>query len=236
MSEAEKIPRRSAIWVIIPVYNEASSVREVISKVSSYGYTVVAVDDCSTDQSLAELNAISNIHVLHHMLNLGQGAALQTGITYALKKGAEYLVTFDADGQHPAQAIESFIKPLLNREADVTLGSRFAEGGAATNIPIIRKLILKTAAFITRLTTGLKLTDTHNGFRAFTAAAAQKICLTQNRMAHASQILSQISYNRLKVKELPVVILYTPYSLAKGQQMKDSVTILWDNITQYFLR
>ena len=216
------------IWVIIPVYNEANAVDAVLKQVKKYGFEVVAINDCSTDSSLKVINSVSDLHVLNHMVNLGQGAALQTGISYALSKGAEYIVTFDADGQHPADSINKIVEPLVNSRADVTLGSRFLKDGGATNIPSLRKFLLKIAVLVTRFTTGLKVTDTHNGFRAFTNKAAAKLSITQNRMAHASQILAQIGEHNMKIEEVPVVVTYSEYSLGKGQRMKDFINIAWD--------
>lgn len=220
----------SKTWVVIPAYNEEQKIADVVREVLSYGYQVVVVDDCSTDQTLASLEGLS-AHILSHPVNLGQGASIQTGITYALRCNAEYIVTFDADGQHQADEIQRVLNPLVNSRADVTLGSRFCAQGQAFNIPPSRKLLLKTAVLMARLSTGLTISDTHNGFRGFTRSAASKLDITQNRMAHASEILSQIARQKLKHIEVPVTIEYTKYSLDKGQKMSNAFNILWEQIT-----
>jgi len=223
------------VWVVIPAYNEAAVIRRLVDTVLSLNYRVVVVDDCSSDQTSGVL-AGSGTHLLRHAVNLGQGAALQTGMAYALQQGAKYIVTFDADGQHQASEIRLMLKPIIEGECDLTLGSRFLSQDSCASIPKLRRTVLKLATLFTRLTCGLNLTDTHNGFRAFSAKAASKIHLTQNRMAHASEILSQIAKAKLAYKELPVTILYSEYSLKKGQKLSNSLNIVWDSALGFIRR
>lgn len=216
-------------WVVIPAFNEATVIYKTVESVRSLHYNLVIVDDCSSDDTESQAFK-AGAHVCRHMINLGQGAALQTGITYALRAGATSIVTFDADGQHDAKEIEKVLAPVLSKRVDVTLGSRFTQGAQAANIPSSKILLLKIATFFTRMSTGLRLTDTHNGFRAFSAEAARKITIRQNRMAHASEILTEIAAHRLRYEEVPVTIRYTEYSLQKGQKMSNSINILWDSL------
>ncbi len=223
------------IWVVIPAYNEETVVRGVVDNVSSKGYTVVVVDDCSTDSTYSKLIG-SNSHLIKHPINLGQGAALQTGIKYSRENGAKFIVTFDSDGQHLSSDIPDLIAPLKTGQYDIVLGSRFLNGATAKDIPNKKKLFLKLAVIYTRITTGLSLTDTHNGLRAFTADASNKINITQNRMSHASQILSLIRSSKLRWKENPVNIVYTEYSVQKGQKLSNSLNIIWDSLTEVLKR
>ncbi len=221
------------VWVIIAAYNEAGTLARVISNVESYGFRAAVVDDGSKDAT--HRIALANGAVaIRHPVNLGQGAALQTGIAYALTRGAQAIVTFDADGQHRASDIEVLLAALKRENADFALGSRFL--GRSLRMPVTRLLLLRLATLFTRLTTGLRLTDTHNGLRAMTRKGAQAIRLRQNRMAHASEILSQIADSGLRYVEVPVTIEYTAYSLAKGQRIGDSLTILSDLITEKLYR
>jgi polyprenyl-phospho-N-acetylgalactosaminyl synthase len=224
---------RSRVSVVIAAFNEADMIGIVAGQVRSLGYSTVVVDDGSTDgtQIAAERAGAA---LVAHAFNLGQGAALQTGIDYALRQGAEVIVTFDADGQHRAADIAHLVEALETRRADFVLGSRFLEN--SSNVPLPRWLLLKAAIAFTRLTTGLVLTDAHNGLRAMTRRGAQAIRLTQNRMAHASEILSQIAVSGLPYVEQPVTIQYTAYSLAKGQKTKDSVLILMDIVARSLYR
>jgi glycosyltransferase involved in cell wall biosynthesis len=218
-------PGKRDIWVVIAAYNEAQVIAAVVANVKSTGHSVVVVDDGSHDRT-AEFAADAGAVVIRHPINLGQGAALQTGIEFALAEGAEAVVTFDADGQHQAADIAGLIAALATHDADFALGSRFL--GAAVNMPGSRRLLLKVAAWFTRATTGLSITDSHNGLRAMTRRGASHIHLRQNRMAHASEILDQIARSGLKYVETPVTIHYSAYSLAKGQTLFDALLIVLD--------
>jgi glycosyltransferase involved in cell wall biosynthesis len=224
---------QAATWVVIPAYNEKQVVGDVVARVLGRYSHAVVVDDASSDET-AVIAAREGAVVLQHPVNLGQGAALQTGITFALTKGAEYIDTFDSDGQHQVDDIDRLISALRKSGADVALGSRFH--GQAIGVPWSRRVLLKAATSFTRLTTGLKVSDTHNGFRVLNRRAAATLHIRQNRMAHASEILSQISRNGLRYIEVPVTIKYTEYSLLKGQRMGDAANILADLFMGRFVR
>lgn len=215
-------------WVVIPAFNEAARIRSVVEAVGAFGYQVVVVDDGSGDDTGTRLEG-SRCHVVRHSVNLGQGAALQTGIEYAINAGAAYIVTFDADGQHQPADIERILEPLTAGRCDVTLGTRFAPGGRALHISRMRRAILAVAVLYSRLTLGLALTDTHNGLRGFTAAAAAALNITQNRMAHATQILARIKQRCWRFEEVPVTIEYSEYSARKGQSLFNLFGILWES-------
>jgi glycosyltransferase involved in cell wall biosynthesis len=213
--------RRRHIWVVIAAYNEVGVIARVVVEVRRCGYTVLLVDDGSTDATAATAEKAGAV-VIRHPVNLGQGAALQTGIEYALREGADVIVTFDADGQHRVANIDVMAK----HNVDFVFGSRVL--GGAINIPSTRRLLLKAATWFTRITSGLSVTDTHNGLRAMTQRGAGAIRLRQNRMAHASEFLNQVSASKLKYIEVPVTIEYSAYSLAKGQKLGNSLSILVD--------
>lgn len=213
------------VHVIIAAYNEAAVISRVVMEVKRAGYRVVVVDDGSKDATAAVARG-AGATVVPHPFNLGQGAALQTGVDYALAQGAEVVVTFDADGQHRVADIAGLVDALSEERAEFVLGSRFL--GQATDLPPLRRLLLKAATLFTRLTTGLQLSDTHNGLRAMSRRGATAIRLRQNRMAHASELLGQIGSSGLRHVERPVTIEYTAYSLAKGQKIRDAVFILVD--------
>jgi glycosyltransferase involved in cell wall biosynthesis len=221
------------LWVICAAYNEATVIGRVVEELSRAGHQVVVVDDGSSDGT-PHVAAAAGAHVVVHPINLGQGAALQTGIDFALSHGADILVTFDADGQHRVSDIPRLVDALARERADFALGSRFL--GQTYNLPTLRRWVLRAATVFTRLTTGLRLTDSHNGLRALTRRGASAIRLRQNRMAHASEILVEIAQSGLRYVEVPVTIEYTAYSLAKGQRIGDSVTILLDLFAQELYR
>ncbi len=213
------------IYVVIPAFNEAGAIAAVLDPLIREGFRVVVVDDGSMD-STAEISARSGAAVVHHALNCGQGAALQTGITFALRHGARYICTYDADGQHSPGDIRALASGLEAASADVALGSRFL--GRAERITRWRRWLLKAAIVFTRAHSGLQLTDTHNGLRLLTGRAARRIHLLQPRMAHASEILVQIARLGLRYVEVPVTITYSAYSTRKGQSAFGSIRILFD--------
>jgi len=213
------------VAAVIPAYNEASAVIPVVKAVRGAVDSVIVVNDGSSDDT-AVLAVNAGAIVLSHVLNRGQGAALQTGISFAVSAGFDAIVTFDADGQHRADEIASVLAPIIRNEADVVLGSRFLN--SKTNIPVTRGLVLKAATALTRLYTGLAVTDAHNGFRAFSHRAASMIDLQQEGMAHASEVLEQVKRFRLRYVEVPVTIMYTDYSLSKGQRLTNAFKIVWE--------
>ncbi len=216
------------IVVIVPAYNEEPVIKKILLEILEKGYTVIVVDDGS-DISLKQLLNYLPVYFLRHQANLGQGAALQTGFDYAKKLQPDFIVTIDADGQHHSSSIDSLIEPLITNEADIVLGSRFLSK-EDTTIPFAKKIVLHSARIINYFFSGLMLSDAHNGLRAFNKNALQKINITENRMAHASEFLFEIKKHRLRYKEVPVTIAYTEYSKQKGQSVWDSIRIFFDLI------
>ena len=219
------LEERRSTWVVVPAFNEVRVIRGTVERLLAVAANVVVVDDCSTDGTAQQLVALP-VTVLRHSVNLGQGAALQTGIDWALQQGARVVVTFDADGQHDAGDVQRLLRTLIDDKMDVVLGSRFL--GKAIGISTSRKLMLRAALMCTRMSTGLPLTDVHNGLRAFRAEVAPALRITQNRMAHASEILNHIARAHLKWAEVPTVVHYSGYSVAKGQGALGAVDILFE--------
>lgn len=213
-------------WIIVPLYNEATVIAAVVEQIRLSFPNVVCVDDGSSDGS-AEAALTAGAHLVQHPINLGQGAALQTGLDYARQDPrADYFVTFDGDGQHrPEDALE-MVRMLDAGGVDVVIGSRFLDG--RTELSGSKRLVLKLAVLFERRSSGLELTDAHNGLRAFNRRAAESIRITQNRMAHASEIISEIARAKLRYAEVPVHVIYTDYSRAKGQSIWNSINILSD--------
>jgi len=227
-------PPPDDLWIVVAAYNEEPRLGVTLAGLRMRGYrNVVVVDDGSRDRT-ARVALESGAWSLRHLLNLGQGAALQTGISFALGRGASTIVTFDADNQHDPDEIPNVIAPVRDGSADVALGSRFL--GRAENIPLTRKLVLKGGVVFTRLFSGIRVTDTHNGFRAFSADAARKIRITQNRMAHASEILDQVQTLGLRFVEVPVTVRYSAETMAKGQSSWNAVKIVAQLVLGRFVR
>lgn len=224
---SEPAPDPSA-WVVIPLYNEAEVIGGVIEGLRESFANIVCVDDGSSDGSSGIARA-AGATVVQHPINLGQGAALQTGIEFALAHaGCEYIVTFDADGQHRVVDAVDMLAVARQKDLAIVFGSRFLDD--RTRPGWMKKVVLKTVVWVTNMTTGTRLTDAHNGLRVIRRDAASAVHLTQDRMAHATQIVLQLGRTGLPSAEHPVELLYTDYSKAKGQSLLNSVNILVDLI------
>jgi glycosyltransferase involved in cell wall biosynthesis len=194
----------------------------------------VVIDDCSKDNSKDQLAGLP-VYYLRHRANLGQGAALQTGIDFAKKKGAKYFVTFDADGQHDSNDIPGMIDKLEKENADIVFGSRFLPG-SKTNVSAARSFVLNVGRYVNYVASGILLSDSFNGMRLYSREAADKIKITENRMAHPAEILLLTAANKLKYVEYPVAIHYTDYSMSKGLRNKDGIRIIFDIILYKIFR
>ncbi|TDE96160.1 glycosyltransferase family 2 protein [Occultella glacieicola] len=213
-------------WLVVPLYNEATVIGNVVAGALPTFANIVCVDDGSSDASAVAARDAGAL-VIHHATNLGQGAALQTGISYVVTQtDAEYLVTFDADGQHQVDDAAAMVALAREKDLAIVFGSRFLDD--RTKAGWLKKAILKTAVWVTNQSTGLRLTDAHNGLRVIRRDAAARVDLVQNRMAHASEIVLQLGRTKLPWREYPVHVLYTEYSKGKGQSVLNSVNILVD--------
>lgn len=211
-------------WVVVPMYNEASVIASVIEELRKSIPHVVCVDDCSTDGSAEQARAAGAI-VVQHPINLGQGAALQTGFEFvrSMPELTE-VVTFDADGQHQVEDALAMVKRLRDDNLDIVIGSRFLDD--RTSMSRLKRVVLRLATGYTRMTTGMALTDAHNGLRVISRGLLFKLQLRQNRMAHASELIDQISVHKATWAEHPTHIIYSEYSKSKGQSALNAINIL----------
>jgi len=212
------------VFVVVPAYNESECIGAVVRELRADYPNTVVVDDGSSDATFEAARQAGAL-VLRHVVNRGQGAALQTGIEFALRRGAHFVVTFDADGQHRIEDIAALLEPVIRGECDITLGSRFL--GGADDIPWGRRMLLRSGVRFTRVFNRVRVTDTHNGLRAFSRRAAERIHLRLDRMAHASELLDQVRASGFAFREVPVRIRYTAYSLRKGQSARGAIRIVF---------
>lgn len=214
------------VWVIVPAYNEHAILSRTIIDLRESFRHVVCVDDGSTDGS-ADVARAAGATVLRHVVNLGQGAALQTGFDYVLRHTrAAYAVTFDADGQHDVADAVRMVDHARTTGCDVVLASRFT--GRTHDMPWARERVLRAGVWFTRRTAGLDVTDTHNGLRVLSRTAMSRIRLQLPRMAYASELLNAIVPSGLTYSEVPITVTYTAYSRGKGQRNSNSFNILFD--------
>ena len=207
---------------VIPAYNEEKNITKVVSSVSPYVDEVIVVNDNSKDQTDLLARKSSAI-VITHPINRGQGAALQTGNEYALELGADIIVHFDGDDQFLASEIPDMIKDIVENKADIVFGSRFL--GKKTNFPALKKyLIYPLAQLFSRLILGINLSDPQNGFRALSKEAAQKITIENREMAHNSEIQSKAFAYKLRIKEIPITVIYHHF----GQKLSGGLKIIKD--------
>lgn len=221
----------SDTWLIVPCYNEGPVIRDVLSNARKTFPNIVAVNDGSSDDSATRIHE-SGAWLVNHPVNLGQGAGIQTGIEFArAQAGAKYFVTFDADGQHQVHDVERMVERLRREDVDIIVGTRFGEGEKKdSQVPWIKRVVLKTAVMLSPTTRKLGLSDAHNGLRAFNKTVADGLNIRMNGMSHASEIVSTIASQGWRVSEEPVDILYTEYSMSKGQSLINGVNILADGL------
>lgn len=234
------------VWIVVPDFNEAAVIGEVIADLRSVFDNVVCVDDGSTDDS-GQIALRAGAHLVRHPINLGQGAAIQTGVEYARKQpGAQAFATFDADGQHRVKDVAGMVDRLReghpDGDVDIVIGTRFAQPGDsagqafATRPPLLKRIVLQTAARISPRGRRLGLTDTNNGLRVFNKTVADGLNFTMSGMSHASEFIVLITENQWRVAEYPVEVLYTEYSKSKGQPLLNGVNILFDGFLRGRIR
>jgi polyprenyl-phospho-N-acetylgalactosaminyl synthase len=218
------------VWIVIPAHNEAKNIGNVLQQLAALTANVVVVNDDSTDQT-ARIVSDFQVQLLNHLVNRGQGAALQTGTEFALQNGAEIIVHFDADGQMQIKDIVKVIDPILNNDAEIVFGSRFLTGDS--KIPWTKRyFILLPAKLFNWVFTGVRLTDAHCGFRALSKKAALAIEIRQDGMAHATEIMDQVRLLNLRYQEVPVEIIYNEYGQGFGKGFKIILDLIIGRLTK----
>jgi glycosyltransferase involved in cell wall biosynthesis len=226
-------PKISDVAVVIPSFNEAKKIQQVINELKLHFNFIVVVDDGSSDDTESILRD-SEIIYLKHPINLGQGAALQTGISFAVDvPDIEYILNFDADGQHSISSALNFVEVIKETNVDIVMGSRFIDLNHDSGMPRKKKIILRLGIIFTRLNTGLKVTDTHNGLRIMTKKFAKTLNIRQSGMAHASEIISHVKISKATWLEAPADIYYTEYSIQKGQSVLNAINIVTELIHRW---
>ncbi|HEY2448359.1 MAG TPA: glycosyltransferase family 2 protein [Mycobacterium sp.] len=222
----EMLSETRNVWIVVPAFNEAGVIGEVIADLRSVFTNVVCVDDGSADHT-GEVALKAGAHLVRHPVNLGQGAAIQTGVEYALRQpGAQVFATFDADGQHRVKDLVTMIDRLGAGDVDVVIGTRFGPG--VSRPPLLKRVVLQTAARLSPRGRRLGLTDTNNGLRVFNKTVADGLDITMSGMSHATEFIILIAENRWRVAEEPVEVLYTEYSKSKGQPLLNGVNIIFE--------
>ena len=204
------------VFLVVPAFNEEKTVSQIIEGIADKGYNVILVNDGSRDKTLdlaieSKRKYPNQIFVVSHVINRGLGAALKTGMVVALNKGAKYIVTFDADGQHEIEDIPKVCKPLQDEEADVVIGARPFE-----DMPISKSFANIIMNALTLLFYGRNVKDSQSGLRAFTAHAADAINIVSSGYGVSSEFIKEISDKNLRLAEVTITTIYTPETQNKG--------------------
>ena len=221
--------------IIIPAYNESIMIGNVINSIPKKikgiaKLDILVVDDGSIDRTY-DIAKSKGIKVLKHVINRGLGGALATAFEFAKLQKYDFMVTFDADGQHDSRDINKILRPLVDREADVVIGSRML---FANSMPFLRKVINRISNIITYVLFNVWSTDSQSGLRGFSLFALRKIRIRTQRMEVSSEIFKEISRNRLQMKEVPTHSIYTNYSLTKGQRISNAPNVFWKLLLNRF--
>jgi glycosyltransferase involved in cell wall biosynthesis len=222
------------IVVIIPAYNEEKSIKSIVNSCQLLGFNdIIVADDGSTDAT-GRVAREAGATVVSHIINRGVGAATQTGLQAARLHDADVAVTIDADNQHKPQDIKRLIDALMTRESDIVIGSRFLNHG--NSVPAMRRVFNRIANIITFFLAGIMLTDSQSGLKAFSRKALETIKMSANGFEFSSEIIREAHYYQLSITEVPVSVVYTPYSLSKGQNLSTGLTTVFRLIIRTLMR
>lgn len=194
------------IGVGLPAYNEEKNIGKIISELQKKVGIVIVCNDGSNDKT-GDIAKKMKTEVINHDKNSGYGAAIASIFSKAKEDELDILVTFDADGQHRIEDIERILKPILEKNADVVIGSRFLEE-SNQDMPKYRKLGVKTITSLSNIGSKQKITDSQSGFRAYNKTAIQSITPTEKGMGVSTEILIKADKLGLKINEIPIKILY----------------------------
>lgn len=209
ITEIKQDLRKTA--VVIPIYNEAAAIVDVIDEVRSTGLkNIIIVDDGSSDDTRMILSQLP-VHYLKHSINRGKGAAVQTGITYAKLNGYEIIVTMDGDGQHDSKDCLQLITKIQNGY-DVALGTRMSN---PKGMPLTRKIANHMANLLVFFMFGIRVSDSQSGFRAYGKKAIDKFRVVYDKYEFDTVILQHLVKYGLSYTEVPINVRYTRYSMSK---------------------
>lgn len=212
--------------IIVPAFNESAVITDVIYKIPKKikglnKIEVLVVDDGSTDETYEKAQR-ANVHIVSHVINRGLGAAIKTGLQFAKNHNFDLAVTFDGDGQHDPKDLIKVIQPIVDKKADLVIGSRFKR---VQKVPIDRVILNWFANFATLILFGVFSTDSQSGLRAFSKKAIRLIDFKADKMEFSSEILLEAKRHSLVTAEIPIKAIYTAYSRSKGQKNTNAIPI-----------
>lgn len=219
------------IIVCIPAYNEEPRIGPVVREASMFAEQVLVCDDGSSDHTGLEAQANGG-RVLRHDRNLGKGAALRTLMLEAQKARPDIVVTLDGDGQHSPKDIPSLLVPILDKSAEVVIGSRFGNGNA---VPRYRRVGNSLLSAMTNLSAKSKIRDTQSGFRAYSSRAFPAIMISHNGIGVDSEILIRLTRGGFKIAERDVAVKYGRET-STFNPLSHTFRVVWSLIRVFFER
>jgi len=205
--------KKTKIVAVIPCYNTASHIAEVVTKTLLYVDQVIVVDDGSTDDT-AKVARKAGAQVISHDRNIGYGAAIRTCFREAQRNYNDILITIDGDGQHNPDEIPQVLFPILKNEADLVIGSRFLD--INSSIPTYRRLGIKAITLLYNLGSGVKVSDAQSGFRAYSRKILDAFTVTENGMGVSVELLIMARRKDFRIKEIPITCIYHEDSSTKN--------------------
>lgn len=213
-----------SIFAVLPAKNEGTRIEPVLVALQMQGIkNIIVVNDGSDDNTKEVVNKYRGIIVLDHIINLGPGAATLTGIKYAMKNGAKYVVTLDADSQHNPENILSLVEHLEENKYDLVIGSRFLQ---YNDIPFIRLIYNFFGNFISFLITGIYLSDSQSGMKAMSQKFAKQLDISFDGFEFCIEIIKQAKIHDASVGEIPIDVKYTADTMSKGQNFQTGLGML----------
>jgi len=213
-----------SVYIVLPAKDEGPRIGRVIQKIIDLGFPLVVVVNDGSSDNTAAIAQQAGAMVVSHPINLGPGAATQTGITYALEKGAEVIVTLDADAQHSPTDIERLVQVLQEEHLDVVIGSRFIQH--QDGIPFTRRVFNRVANLFSLLYTGVAMSDSQSGFKVIHRRFAKKLNLSFNGFEFCTEFVSLLKRHSVKYKEEPIHVSYSKETLQKGQSLLNGVRMV----------
>lgn len=220
------------IVAVIPALNESTRIAKVITDAVGYVSEVIVVDDGSTD-STAAVSRAAGATVVRHIENCGAGAATMTGIVAARRRNADAVVTLDADGQHDSHDIPALLLPITQEKADIVFANRF---GRRNVIPTIRRIFNAIGNMITFIATGKWVADSQCGFKVFGKKALAEIDLRMSGYEFCTEIVREAVQHRWRIAQIPTKVVYSEYTMAKGQSFAGGVKTAAKILLRSFLR
>ncbi len=220
------------VAAVIPAYNEATRIAAVVRGAKQYTDEVIVVVDGATDNT-EHIARDAGATVLRHFQNCGAGAATMTGLEAARRRGFDIAITLDADGQHSTADIPRLVEALIEQNADLVIANRF---GRKNTIPFVRRIANTIGNLITLAATGIYLPDTQCGFKVFGPKALAEIQLKMSGFEFCTEVIREAAKNHWKIVSVPSKVVYSEYTLAKGQSFASGLRTAAKILLRTFLR